>query len=66
MIESVEHILFDPHENPLETLHFTTTHFGIARVLLAASPEPGNCKKIEKDALSSETIYMGPVTFEEP
>ena len=65
LIASVQYILFDPHENPQETLHFTTTHFGEARVLLAVSPDPANCAKIDKDSESSETIYMGPVAMEE-
>ena len=65
LIASVQYILFDPHENPQETLHFTTKHFHKARVLLAVSPDPANCAKIDKDSRSSETIYMGPVTMEE-
>ena len=65
LINSVDYILFDPHENPTETLHFTTAHFGSAKVVLAVSPDPQNCAKIDKDARSSETVYMGPTSLEE-
>ena len=65
LIASVQYVLFDPHENVQETLQFTAHDFGTARVLLAVSPDPAICAKIEKDADSLETIYMGPVTMEE-
>jgi len=61
----VDHVLYDPQENALQTQEMDISMFCGKNVLIAMSPDPGNCSKILKDATQEQQLYMGPTSFEE-
>jgi hypothetical protein len=65
LANNVDYVLYDPHEDPLDTQKLSMRFFGGKKVIIAMSPDPANCKKILKDARGQLTLYMGPVSSEE-
>ena len=63
--KDADYVLLDPHENPAETEKLHRDIFCLKPFLIAMSPDPRNCKKIVKDTLSSDLLYMGPTSLEE-
>ena len=61
----VDYVLYDTQENPLETQQMDISMFCGKNVLIAMSPDPGNCSKILKDAKQKQLLYMGPTSLEE-
>ena len=63
---AVDVVLFDPHENAMETQRYTRKHFFGKNILVAVSPDPENCKKLLKaTALSQAILYLGTLSLAE-
>ena len=63
---AVDVVLFDPHENAMETQRYTRKHFFGKNILVAVSPDPGNCKKLLKATAQSQAIlYLGTLSLAE-
>ena len=62
---STDYVLYDPHEDPQKTQRYATQHFCEKPFLVAVSPDPANCKKLEKDTNQAATLYMGPMDSDE-
>jgi hypothetical protein len=65
LANDADYVLYDPHEDPLETQKLNMAFFCKKNVLIAMSPDPQNCKKILKDASRKQVLYMGPMDVNE-